>query len=960
MVFDGLKRLVSMDDPDRGVSTIDYDAGGNRVETRDAKGQRITYTYDGANRLLTEDYHNEDLPSVPHYAFDPALPVTPANRPDVAYFYDQPVTNLDLGDGSLGMARNTKGMLAYVWDLSGEEHRSYDARQHEAWTVKRVRDPRDGKLVSFRSQQMFDSLDHLAQVIFPDNDSVTYSYNDRGLLDRIAGSSATILARIEYAPSGQARTTKYGNGVQSSRAYDARSRLSALTTARESDLSHPYLAFAYEFDPVSNLEWIRDQRPESTVPAANPRRNTQRFDYDDLSRLSRVRYGFGPIGDDAATDGKIEYRYDRIGNLIAQTSDILHFELGKSVTDLGPLIYGGNAGASGRVGRSPSDPGPHALSRSGSGANAMDYLYDANGNMAQKDGAALAFDFRDRLISVEDESMRADYTYDFQHRRITKSVTVKQGGTNVLGSAASPEVTFYVSPSFEVRPPELPVKYLWDGPSRVARVTGSLSANPRIQRLRLATGWNLVSLVVSVTDLQAQLSFPASSNTSGPIIEGAYLWNPASHNFGALSPGAAIPAGSVLWLKASAAGTLSLRGAYVDPGSPLNAIEAGFLSWVGFDALTLAEPLPANLAAWAFDPDAQRWLTRLPESVGAVASIPACLAPGSAVFLAPQAPLNLTSPDVSLRVRYYHPDHLGSAGVMTDQTGALVEETAYYPFGVVRQAHQPRGVREAYQFTQKERDAESGLQYFEARYLAGIFGRFISVDPRYAEPLQMGGDKMEQLLSNPQDFNLYTYARNNPLAYTDPTGYDPEAAGGETLPFKSVLPCKRTDIVGHGAHLTPDEVERSATGGYGLKEEVLYKGTKAGYFVVPEGTTITAYAPHGFSLAEELGEAIQLGTLHPQQFKVTYHPGDVIPNYLVMPPGKDMAVHHISGVDTVTVSGPTSLNTLIKPGMGSVNLAMCLTDFNPPWKTTTGTMGLLHPGDDPVGGSFLGYPEKKH
>jgi len=277
-------------------------------------------------------------------------------------------------------------------------------------------------------------------------------------------------------------------------------------------------------------------------------------------------------------------------------------------------------------------------------------------------------------------------------------------------------------------------------------------------------------------------------------------------------------------------------------------------------------------------------------------------------------------------------------------------------------------VTDPYHFTQKERDAESGLHYFEARYLAANAGRFISVDPLYAEPLQMGGEKVSQLLSDPQGFNLYSYARNNPLAYTDPSGYDPIAAGDSlpyasvlsrttVLPYKSVLPSRRTDIVAHGAWVTKDEVQSNEKGGYDMTWDVIKKGSKAGYFVVPDGTTITAYAPHGFAITEELGRAIQLGGMRPEQFQVTYHPGDVIPDYLLLPP-KGLRAFHLSGVNTVTVDEPTSLSSVIKPGMGAVNLAMCLEDVNPPWHNMTGTWGLLQPGDDPDGGGWCGYPAR--
>jgi len=65
--------------------------------------------------------------------------------------------------------------------------------------------------------------------------------------------------------------------------------------------------------------------------------------------------------------------------------------------------------------------------------------------------------------------------------------------------------------------------------------------------------------------------------------------------------------------------------------------------------------------------------------------------------------------------------------------------------------------------TGKERDAESGNDYFNARYYGSSMGRMLSPDPLYLE--------MHRLV-DPQQLNLYVYGRNNPLRYTVSTGLD--------------------------------------------------------------------------------------------------------------------------------------------------------------------------------------------
>ena len=65
--------------------------------------------------------------------------------------------------------------------------------------------------------------------------------------------------------------------------------------------------------------------------------------------------------------------------------------------------------------------------------------------------------------------------------------------------------------------------------------------------------------------------------------------------------------------------------------------------------------------------------------------------------------------------------------------------------------------------TGKERDTESGNDYFGARYYASSMGRWLSPDPLYLELHR---------LTDPQQLNLYSYVRNNPLSLTDPDGHD--------------------------------------------------------------------------------------------------------------------------------------------------------------------------------------------
>ena len=66
------------------------------------------------------------------------------------------------------------------------------------------------------------------------------------------------------------------------------------------------------------------------------------------------------------------------------------------------------------------------------------------------------------------------------------------------------------------------------------------------------------------------------------------------------------------------------------------------------------------------------------------------------------------------------------------------------------------------QFTGKERDTETGLDYFMARYFSSAQGRFTSPDPLLASAR----------LTDPQTWNRYAYVRNDPVNMIDPDGMD--------------------------------------------------------------------------------------------------------------------------------------------------------------------------------------------
>lgn len=113
---------------------------------------------------------------------------------------------------------------------------------------------------------------------------------------------------------------------------------------------------------------------------------------------------------------------------------------------------------------------------------------------------------------------------------------------------------------------------------------------------------------------------------------------------------------------------------------------------------------------------------------------------------------------------FYFSDHLGTHSLITDANGTMPpqSESDYYPYGGEIPISGSDSNR--YKFNGKERDPESGLDNFGARYDSSALGRFMTPD-------WGGGPVPYASMGSPQTLNLYSYVMNNPVSKTDPTGH---------------------------------------------------------------------------------------------------------------------------------------------------------------------------------------------
>jgi len=144
-------------------------------------------------------------------------------------------------------------------------------------------------------------------------------------------------------------------------------------------------------------------------------------------------------------------------------------------------------------------------------------------------------------------------------------------------------------------------------------------------------------------------------------------------------------------------------------------------------------------------------------------------------------------------VYYFFSDHLGSSRIVTDSTGAVKEDSDFYPFGGERVVVDQ--LNNNYKFTGQERDWESGLDYFIARHYAFTLGRFLQPDEFTGGPVDVfssndplpPGPLPYADITNAQSLIKYTYTYNNSLRYTDPNGHEHKGLFGLVRDWLDVI-----------------------------------------------------------------------------------------------------------------------------------------------------------------------------
>jgi len=257
--YDSLDRKIRSIDPDMGTWTYAYDDAGRMTEQRDARNNKVQFTY-------TPD----ELGRVKQKVVKNSSNVTTET---VTYTYDA-------SDDPAYTVH--KGQLYKVTDGQGWTKTGYDS-QGRAIKASRYVAATDH---TYTTQTAYDSADRVTQVTYPDTRAVIgYSYDEVGHLVKVESLWGTGADVVFYQASGfnemhQETNVAYGNGRSTQyEYYDHTRRLKRMTTGGASTIQD----IRYTYDMASNILSVTDAAHTGTQSCA-----LSNIVYDDLYRLTSV------------------------------------------------------------------------------------------------------------------------------------------------------------------------------------------------------------------------------------------------------------------------------------------------------------------------------------------------------------------------------------------------------------------------------------------------------------------------------------------------------------------------------------------------------------------------------------------------------------------------------------------------------------------------------------------------
>ena len=743
--FNAFGEILTRTDQLNNMTTNSYDARGNLLISSDALDNHTTRTYNSRGQVLTRTDARGSTTTFTYGAAGNVSRRTDANGVTTFFFYDARGRLTKLRDA---LSRSTifsydafgriiklrypdNSSIRFTYDLAGRRTAVTDERGNPtnyaydgAYRLTSVTDA-----ASHTTRYGYDSMSKVTSVTDSLGRTANYDYDDFNQLVKITYPGASrgavrLFEMIAYDQSGNiisrtdtaGRVTNYAydsanrlTGITDAASkltsfqYDALSRVTALTDAinqqyqfvydalgREVQVTRAGVSMNFLYDAVGN----RIQRTDYNGVTTN-------YSYDNLNRLTTIAY----------PTHTSTYSYDPLNNLTRAanengTVDITYDSRYRVTSFSDPFSYG------------------------------VSYNYDEAGNRTKLsvNGAAYAtyaYDSVNRLTRLKDGGNQSfNFTYDAVNRLISRTAP-----NGVISRFAYDDLDRLSSLTHTTGMATLSANlYSYNDANNL-----SVWTTPTARR---GYAYDALDRLTGVTNFEIpaeSYSYDAVDNRTASHLSAGYTYQPFNRLVQSGDAGYVHDNNGNLVSKTDGFGT---RKFTYDEDNRLIQVTLGSGLTIKYKYDALGRRIQRMTSAGANERyvyDGQDVLVDL-----------------SADWTVAATYLNDLRVDNHLRqtsattgVSYFVTDHLGSTAALTNAAANVVEQNGYDSFGRSSGYQRTR-----YGYTGRERDPDTGLLYYRARFYDPEVGRFISEDP-----VGLGGGT-----------NAFIYVGNNPENALDPFG----------------------------------------------------------------------------------------------------------------------------------------------------------------------------------------------
>ena len=779
-----------------------YDSNGNVLSVQDIYGT-VAYTYNNFGQILTAQDRMSGVWTVTYDVNGNTKTIKdPLNKITTLEY---PATGNKGQPDSIKDARNniTKFKWFSVSGLLQEVEDPYNKKTNFTYDARGRTKTVTNALNHITTYNYFDDTQRKVEMIYPNSDKITYNYNIRRLLESVTDERGKI-TNYEFDPAYRLTKITDPLGHYRQYGYDLMSNLASYTDPlgnvtnykydnfdRLSEVENPAatsgvtrLKETYSYDAIGRIKNYYDtaNRPTqysyndttrtNTVIDADSKTTTAKynqrfqmievkdalnqvyqFDYDPLGRMtSQIRA--------AAT---MNYEYDAVGNRTKRTdyagriTDYTYDNLNR----LTKTLYNDD----------PSNPAPKLQSTYG-----YDEISRLVSAVNEVGTVSFNYDNRNRTISTTDVFGHI-VAYEYQLTSTVNQTRLKLDGalysaynfddadrlSNIVNSEDSTTTAYGYDDEDKLTSRTLPngitTTYEYDNIDRLKRLKDVSSTATLFDR---QYGYDTASQISSINEPTNSRSFGYDPVNRLKTVTASNNQN-ESYNYDGVGNRTSSHLSNAYGYQANNKLTSTQTGdySYDANGNMLSKSDVSGHWIYGFDNENRMTTARKQNKTVRYEYDALgRRVSRRGKYVGESAKYTydgqdVILDDTSDGIVKYQNGLgidNKLSAKKGTNTSYFLSDHLGSTNGLADASGNLTSSASYDSFG-----NATGNLSTRYQFTGREKDEFTGLQYSRARNYDSKLGRFTSADP-----IGFGGG----------DVNLYGYVWNNPQQFTDPMGLD--------------------------------------------------------------------------------------------------------------------------------------------------------------------------------------------